>query len=842
MGIGLTKYSGDAPFGLSSSTKSLYYISLHSALLKGYKIKVTELSPLTGKQATQHTLSSDSDVTSENLILFTGANSASPLLIWTDKVFKTLKINVIGTKHVSSKNIAHNGDHPIENITVHAPQTAAAEAHFLVHYQAAKSHWAEVYHINPASGVVGKAYDLSQISGAGAFSTSTQGSTVYFTRNTDFGVTLVSSISNDILGQWAIRPKSHSGLTGPQGISHAVSEVVSRGASNFAVRTALALPSGDWELVRNGDPVWVRPEALAGVIAAAWSHLVEEENIAQELAVESHSILVKAYIHRVKRHARSLQHFPAWAQTFANRLISNVFGDDIQPQDQNLHRDNFGFRKVVIVATDRGRLAALDAGKQGNVMWNIKAIDIQAGQKWEIVGIDIEDSTVFVRGTHGEYLRVETLTGNILQYQPGGLITSLRTSVSVIDASGEKLLLPINIDGSIGDVPKRDFGTGTIIVTNGQDGIFRGWVLTDGGKPSMAWEFVPLPGEKIASVSARPAHDPVASIGKALGDRNVLYKYLNSNLILLTTVSVENSKATFHVLDSTSGEILYAVVHSGVDTSQPIASIISENWFAYSFFSDSAAFAKGGAATSDAKGHRLIVSELYESPMPNDRGPLGSSQNFSSIYPTASNDGATNGTPHIISQVYIIPGAISYMSATSTLQGITPRSLLCVLPSLGALFAIPRGVIDLRRPVNRDPTPAELEEGLFKHSPVLDFEPKWILNHKRDILTISNVITSPSLLESTSLIFAFGDVDIFGTRLSPIGTFDMLGKGFSKFQLMATVAALAVGTGILAPLVSFLRRSHYTSGTANGYHRCAKSRLMHCGRPDATMSIFHRFF
>lgn len=773
--------------------------------------------------------------------MFTGAKSASPLLIWTDKAYKTLKVNVIGTKHVSSIQVAHNGDHPIEDIIVHAPRTAEAQAHFLIHYQAAKSHWAEIYHVNPASGVVEKVYDLSQIDGPGTFSTSTQGSTAYFTRNTDFEVTLVSSISNDVLGQWAVRTKSHGGSVDAQRIPHAVSEVVSRGSSNFAVRTALTLPSGDWELVRNGDPVWVRPEALAGVIAAAWADLIDDKNIAQELAAESHSSLVTAYIHRVKRHARDLQYFPAWAQAFVNRLIGSVFGDDIRSQDQNLHRDNFGFHKIVIVATDQGRLAALDAGKQGNIIWNIKAIDIQAGQKWEVVGIDVKDRTAFVRGTQGEYLRVDTLTGNILQYQPGGLNTALRTSVSVIDTSGKTILLPINIDGSLGDVPKGDFATGTVIVTNGQDGIVRGWMLTDSRKPSMAWEFMPLPGEKIASVSARPAHDPVASIGKALGDRNVLYKYLNSNLLLLTTVDVENSKATFHVLDSTSGDILYAVVHSGVDTSQPIASIISENWFAYSIFSESAVSAKGGAVTSDAKGYRLIVSELYESPIPNDRGPLGSSQNFSSIHPTSFNDDAKSGTPHVISQVYITPGAISHMSVTSTLQGITPRSLLCVLPSLGALFAIPRGVIDPRRPVNRDPTPAELEEGLFKHSPVLDFEPKWILNHKRDLLNVSNVITSPSLLESTSLIIAFGDVDIFGTRLSPIGAFDMLGKGFSKFQLMATVAALAVGTGILAPLVISPRRSFYTSDSAKGYRRYAKSKLTRCGRPDVTTSILYRF-
>ena len=840
-GTRLTAYSGDIPFGISPSTANLYYVSLHSTLLKGYKIKVTELDSSTGRQTSQHTLSSDGEVTSENSILLLSAKPTSPLLVWTDKALKTLKINVIGTRHVSSVNIAQSTDHPIENIIVHASRTADAKAHFLVHYQAAKSHWAEVYHVDPASGGVEKAYDLSQVGGLGAFSTSTLGDTIYFIRNTDFEVTLVSSDSNDFLGQWLVRPKSDGGLIDPQGVSHAVSEVVSRGASNFAVRSALALPSGDWELVRNGDPVWVRPESLAGVIAAAWVDLVEAEDLAQELAAEGHSSVTKAYAHRVKRHVRDLQHFPAWVQALPNRLVGSFTGGEARSQDQGLHRDSFGFRKIVIVATDKGRLAAFDAGEQGRLVWNIKAVDISAGQKWNVIGIDVEERTAFVRGTQGEFLRVETLTGNILQYQPGGIIPSLKTSISITDVSGEKVLLPVNTDGSLGDVSNVKIAAHTVIVTTGQDGVVRGWMIRDSTKPSMVWEFVPVAGEKILSISARPAHDPVASIGKALGDRNVLYKFLNPNLVLITTVGVEESKATFHVVDSTSGAIIYAVAHSGVDISQPIATIISENWFAYSIFSDSAASAKGGVATADGKGYRLIVSELYESPISNDRGPLGSSQNYSSIYPTSLENGETIGTPHVISQLYIIPGPISHMSLTSTLQGITGRSLICFLPSLDALIAIPRFMIDPRRPINRDPTPAELEEGLFKHSPVLDFEPKWILSHKRDLLSVSDVITSPSLLESTSLVFAFGDVDIFGTRISPIGQFDMLGKGFSKFQLIATVAALAVGTGVLAPLVSTFEDLYYTSPFANGCNRCVKGRSTRGGRPDTFTSIYYRF-
>ena len=59
---------------------------------------------------------------------------------------------------------------------------------------------------------------------------------------------------------------------------------------------------------------------------------------------------------------------------------------------------------------------------------------------------------------------------------------------------------------------------------------------------------------------------------------------------------------------------------------------------------------------------------------------------------------------------------------------------------------------------------------------------------------------SRSLIESTSLVFAYG-LDVFGTRLSPSFSFDILGKNFNKFQMLATVAALAVATFLVAPLV-----------------------------------------
>ncbi len=110
-------------------------------------------------------------------------------------------------------------------------------------------------------------------------------------------------------------------------------------------------------------------------------------------------------------------------------------------------------------------------------------------------------------------------------------------------------------------------------------------------------------------------------------------------------------------------------------------------------------------------------------------------------------------------------------------------------------------MLDPRRPVGRDPTPAEAEEGLFRYAPVVEFDPKWIITHQREVLGMKKVITSPALLESTSLVFAYG-LDIFGTRVTPSLAFDILGHGFGKLQLVGTMLALGAGVAFLAPMVS----------------------------------------
>ena len=788
--------------GLSSGGNCFYYVSLSFAATKGPKISVKALDSLSGKKTGLLTLKIDREIVSPDSILYIG--KAFPILVWTDKAFKVLNVNIIGFEHISSFHIRHNINEQVERAFVHASHAAGAQVHLLVHYQFKTSHSAEVYHVDFSSRSTKKAYDLESSSGFGAFSASAQGGTVYFIRTTETGVDLFSSFQQERVASWPIRPKSHHGPAHSRTVLHAVSEVVSKGTSKYAVRSALILSTGDMELIRNGEHVWLRPESLAGIISAAFIEPSKERSLAAELAMESHSSLTTAFIHRMKRHLRALKYIPVWVMSFLSGLKASFFGRHPSEAEPTV-LDGFGFRKLVIVATESGRLIALDTANRGRVIWNTNLVEFSTGHKWGAISIESENDTALVRGHEGEFWRVLVSNGTVIQHQPGEMSGGFQIPVAVTDNSGEKLLVPVKEDGTLGSYPKSRIIEGTIIVTRGIQGAVRGWSITSDADPVMAWEFWPVLGDVVTNVVMRPSHDPVASIGRALGDRNVLYKYMHKNMLLIITTNSEDSKVTVNLLDSASGHILHTAVHWNVDITQPVEAIASENWVAYSLFGDVVDPFRERTDTRhlNPRGFQLITSELYKSQYHNERGPLDFRSNFSSIFPNTISNGISIYSPYIISQAYSISGPISHLSTTSTLQGITPRSLLCFLPYQNALISIPRTVLDPRRPVRRDPSPAELEEGLFKYNPVLEFEPKWVLNHRREILSLRGIITSPSLLESTSLVFSYGRVDIFGTRVAPIGGFDMLGKGFSKLQLLGTVTALAIGTGVVAPIVSF---------------------------------------
>ncbi|KAK3075318.1 hypothetical protein LTR53_001519, partial [Teratosphaeriaceae sp. CCFEE 6253] len=172
----------DTAYQLSASSTQVFAILLHKTILGYVKLRVISLDPVTGQKTDEYMVSSENELATPDTIVSVGANSASPIIAWTDAAHTTLKVNVVGTKGISTFSIGKNDDDSIERIRVHAPYHVNSRPHFLVHYETATSHWAEVFHIDLKNSNVEKSYSMPKVAGKGAFSTSTSDANVYFTR------------------------------------------------------------------------------------------------------------------------------------------------------------------------------------------------------------------------------------------------------------------------------------------------------------------------------------------------------------------------------------------------------------------------------------------------------------------------------------------------------------------------------------------------------------------------------------------------------------------------------------------------------------------------------------
>lgn len=781
----------DLPLQVSTSIEKIFVISLHGTMFS-YSLKVTIIDTLTGKRLDQVSIGTKGEVKSEKDIMFVGSNSAAPILAWADESLAKLKVNVLGTRNTQEFPLAAE----TTAVEIHAPFLAQSQPHFLVLSRTKVGTKADVYHIDMKSDSIKQAYELPHLAGAGAVSTSTDGANVYFTRITGSEMILISSTSHGVLARWDLKKGNYTA-----GAVHAVAEVIKKSGDDFAVRAAIVTDVDDWNLLRNGETAWSRPEGMSAAVAATWAEIPESEDLARTLEAEAHDNPLSAYIHRVKRHVDDLQYLPDYLASIPQRLMSGVFGTEISKKG-GLSRDSFGFNKIVVLASRRGRVYGLNAGDHGKVLWNQKALNLAAGETWNVKGMVVDDvkGHVTIRGALGEYAIVKTDSGKLVESMPPGSWPPVQGTVSVDTPSG-KFLLSVGLDGKIGDIPATWAPKQTVVV-QGADGEIKGLKFVVEGPQSheeAVWTFSLPKSQRVVDTVSRPSHDPVASIGRVLGDRRVKYKYLNPNTMVVAAIDDIATTLTTYLLDIVSGEILSTSTYEGVDANKPVHCAMSENWFACSFFGQ---YSLRDNEAQSLKGYQLVISDLYESELANDRGPLGDFANFSSLEPIDLPTGPA--IPSVVSQTYVVAAPISALAVTETRQGISSRQLLAYLPESHGIYGIPRMLLEPRRVVGRDPTPVEIEEGLMKYHPAIEIDPKLIVTHERDVLGVQKIITAPAIVESTSLVFAFG-IDVFGTRVAPSFVFDILGKGFNKVTLIATVAALMGGVLILGPIVSSLR-------------------------------------
>ncbi|KAI5796251.1 hypothetical protein DFH27DRAFT_502102 [Peziza echinospora] len=716
---------------------------------------------------------------------------------WTEVGSNSLFLLALGGEHVASVDL------PAEATKIRFITSSGNNA-FIVAYETEYSSWAQIWTLEGEAGQITKQHDIAPKTiphTSWSANTASDGK-IYFTWSLPGGSSEVYSASS------STPVASFTGeSTAIPGSSLSISEVIPRSDNTFALRTFLtSYPDGNTHLIRNGGlPQWTRPESLAGLKAAVWVELLDPvtEEIGGDLHVEETQNVLSAYIHRVKRHIHELTVYgPAWAAELPNRLVAELTGTTKAKADEGCFRDAFGFRKFVVGVARNGGVAVIDVGNKGHVVWNLDRVF----EEEDIIrGIyEIGKGVVGILTHKGKYVKIDAFTGTLLEQSFDADVRAVLTT-AVVEVGGEhKAILAIIENKQTGAGEARYFGASEgatvakdfYLVAPDESGYIGGLKVSPGSlTPDQTFVFTPPRLEVITGIVAPARSTPPASIGRVLGDRSVMYKYLNPHLILVTTARIDSTGIiSVYLLDSVSGALLYTASHTGADTGKPIVSVVYENWFVYSFFSD--------ADLKDAppvKGYQLVVTELYESEFKNDRGPLGTQANISAFAPDV-----VQSKPHAISQSYVFPAPILSLATTSTKQSITTTDILAFLGQPAALLTIPKRYLDARRPVDREPDNSEKEEGLFRYDPVIQLDTRSILTHKRELLPVkgnAKIMTSPTLMESTSLVFLYTNTDIFGTRISPSGTFDMLGKGFGKLQLVATVVGLAIGVWAVAPMV-----------------------------------------
>lgn len=410
--------------------------------------------------------------------------------------------------------------------------------------------------------------------------------------------------------------------------------------------------------------LWSREESLASITASEflelpeqkmWTQMADEldETVDQQAAENP----LSRYVRRLKSHVQDLGQLPGW---FVSHF-AGMYGSTIQPDNllisaseaqscwlnltdpEALYRDNFGLRKLLISVTKSGKIIAQDTSQRGKIVWSryapsysFKEIHVVRSATVKLPPIVVAIGSVSdpVEGEATGFIRLNALTGdNYVSSIPEAedfFEPVVTTTISVdkvmrlpIEEPEERTHLLAIYEAGTGRVyiypdttAARERFTAEFLPTfyfsaKTNKGV-QGFKVVEGYRGSLkvlpVWNFILPKGEEILTSSKPQPNEKVASLGRALGNRNVLYKYLNPHLFSLVTK--KGSTLKVRVMDSVKGSVLYETTHDDVDTDTNQVHVIqAENWFVYHFWSND----------SRAKGYQTAVLELFEGKHENER-------------------------------------------------------------------------------------------------------------------------------------------------------------------------------------------------------------------------------
>lgn len=551
---------------------------------------------------------------------------------------------------------------------------------------------------------------------------------------------------------------------------------------------------------------WFRDESLSNIIDYKFFNIDDHsmDVVVTELQDENKfNNIWQAYQFRIKNNLNRLITFIKLHHYSPGRMLTNFLdldvveteSDDINGKKSKIQQLNdlkFGFKKLLVVLTSKGKLTALDMNKQGDQVWSV-----HSKLSYPFVNMDIAGNHLIIFNQNGDYEVWELLStttepmfikmGSFKESFPEDSCTV--KEVNQMDRSYFVSFNPETCSNDEGAVVAldgfRDKTSETQFITTHDEKSVKGHIVSDSGKLIPTWQInLDNNDERIVSFAHRTNVD-VVNPGVILGSRDILYKYLYPNIASYIVFNEVTKQMYINIIDTLKGEVLVSQIHDKeyIDIDYPINIIIGENWIIYSYFS-----------LEPIPEQKINVIELYESLTPNER--KSNPSNY-------TNPLKESVRPEFMTRSYYFSEIINKMSVSETRFDITTKAIILELEN-GQISFLPKLVISARRKPESEMTDEDKQEFMASpYTPIIPINDAYIVSHVRDLVfgRSSKLGSVATKLESTSIICDVGH-DIFCSRITPSGPFDVLNPNFETGKLVFSILVCLVLCFILRPYVT----------------------------------------
>ena len=290
----------------------------------------------------------------------------------------------------------------------------------------------------------------------------------------------------------------------------------------------------------------------------------------------------------------------------------------------------------------------------------------------------------------------------------------------------------------------------------------------------------------IASVTT-PSGSPTNSAARILGDHGLMIKYLNEHLVAVAVTDDRDLSMTLHLLDAVTGRTVHARRHERA--SGPIRVVVAGNWIVYSYFN------------AKVKRTEIASVALYDGTI-DKKGLNGWSDPKCApdCLSTTRSSLEETSTPIALTKEFSFPVGVRSLATTQTLHGISNVDVLFALRT-GKIMSMSKRFLDPRRPVSDALSEADKREKLVKYHPNLPYMPQKVISYNLTVANVRSIISGPTRLESTSMVFSFG-LDLFFARVTPSNAFDRLPDSFNTLAVGSLLVGLACGVAVLRHLIA----------------------------------------